>query len=106
MYLHLGSDTVVNTKNIIFILDLESTSVSKYTKEFLKIAEEEGFVKNVSVEIPKSIVVCEIEGRSVIYITNISSKALAGRVKMVMGYSDSEKRIQMGKEKAGKEQGE
>ena len=79
MYLHLGSDTVVNTKNIIAILDLESTYMSKNTKDFLKIVEEEGFVQNVSEELPKTFVLCEIDGQSVIYITNISSKALAGR---------------------------
>ncbi len=79
MYLHLGSDTVVNTKNIIAILDLESTSMSKNTRDFLKIVEEEGFVRNVSEEIPKTFILCEIDGQSVIYITNISSKALAGR---------------------------
>lgn len=81
MYLHLGRDTVVNTKNIISILDLESTSVSKYSREFLKVVEEEGFVRNVSDEIPKSIVVCEEKGQSAVYITNISTKALAGRIK-------------------------
>ncbi|MBR5218138.1 MAG: DUF370 domain-containing protein, partial [Clostridia bacterium] len=48
MYLHLGKDTVVNTKDVIAILDLESTSVSKNTRDFLKIVEEEGFVRNVS----------------------------------------------------------
>ena len=79
MYLHLGSDTLVNTKNIIAILDLESTSQSQNTRDFLKIVEEEGFVRNVSDEIPKTFVLCEIDGQSVIYITNISSKALAGR---------------------------
>ncbi|MEE1013403.1 MAG: DUF370 domain-containing protein [Clostridia bacterium] len=79
MYLHLGKDVSVNTKNIIAILDLESTSVSKHTREFLKIVEEEGFVRNVSEEIPRTFVLCEINGQSVVYITNISSKALAGR---------------------------
>ena len=79
MYLHLGSDTVVNTKNVIAILDLESTSQSQNTRDFLKIVEEEGFVRNVSDEIPKTFVLCEIDGQSVIYITNFSSKALAGR---------------------------
>ena len=79
MYLHLGKDTVVNTKNIIAILDLESTSVSRNSRDFLKIVEEEGFVRNVSEEIPKTFVLCEIDGQSVIYITNISSKALSGR---------------------------
>ena len=66
MYLHLGCDTVVNTKNIIAVLDLESTSISKFSKEFLKVVEEEGFVRNVSEEIPKSFIVCEEEGQSVI----------------------------------------
>ena len=81
MYLHLGSDTVVNTSNIISIMDLESSSISKFSKEFLKIAEEEGFVKNVSDEIPKSFIICEEKGQSVIYLTNISTKALAGRIR-------------------------
>ena len=79
MYLHLGRDTVVNTKNIIAILDLESTSMSKSTRNFLKIVEEEGFVRNVSEEIPRTVILCEINSQSVVYITNISSKALAGR---------------------------
>ena len=80
MYLHLGSDTVVNTRDIIAILDMDSTTVSKHSKDFLKVVEEEGFVRNVSDEIPKTFVICEIEGQSVVYITNISSNALAGRI--------------------------
>lgn len=81
MYLHLGRDTVVNTDDIIAMMDLESSSISKYSKEFLKIVEEEGFVRNVSDEIPKSFIICEKDGQSVVYITNISTKALYGRVR-------------------------
>ncbi len=81
MYLHLGRDTVVNTEDIIAMMDLESSSISKYSKEFLKIIEEEGFVRNVSDEIPKSFIICEKNGQSVVYITNISTKALSGRVR-------------------------
>ena len=80
MYLHLGKGRVVNTKDIIAIMDLESSSHSPNTREFLRIVEEEGFVRNVSEEIPKTFVVCEIDGQSVVYVTNISSKALSGRV--------------------------
>ncbi len=80
MYLHLGKGRVVNTKDIIAIMDLESSSLSPNTREFLRIVEEEGFVRNVSEEIPKTFVVCEIDGQSVVYVTNISSKALSGRV--------------------------
>lgn len=80
MYLHLGKGTVVNTSDIIAIMDLESSSHSINTRDFLKIVEEEGFVRNVSEEIPRTFVVCEVDGQSVVYVTNISSKALAGRV--------------------------
>lgn len=81
MFLHLGKDTVVNTKNIISFFDLESASMSRHTRSFLKIMEEEGFIRNVAdTEIPKSFVVCEIDGQSVVYITNISTRALVGRV--------------------------
>ena len=79
MYLHLGKGTVVNTSDIIAIMDLESSSLSANTREFLKVVEEEGFVCNVSEEIPKTFVICEVDGQSVVYVTNISSKALAGR---------------------------
>lgn len=79
MYLHLGKGTVVNTSDIIAIMDLESSSLSANTREFLKVVEEEEFVRNVSEEIPKTFVICEIDGQSVVYVTNISSKALAGR---------------------------
>ena len=80
MYLHLGKGTVVNTADIIAIMDLESSSISPNTRQFLKVIEDEGCVRNVSEEIPKTYIVCEIDGQSVVYVTNISSKALAGRV--------------------------
>lgn len=86
MYLHLGNDTVVNSEDIIAMMDLESSSMSKFSKEFLKISTEEGFVENVSDEIPKSFIICEKDGQSVIYVTNISTKALLGRVRKTFGF--------------------
>ena len=80
MYLHLGKDVSVNTRNIIAILDMDSTTLSKSTRTFLTIVEEEGFVRNVSGDLPKTFVLCEENGQSVVYITNISSKTLMGRV--------------------------
>ena len=79
MYMHLGNGTIVNSADVIAIMDLESSSLSANTREFLKIVEEEGFVRNVSDEIPKTFIICEIDGQSVVYVSNISSKALMGR---------------------------
>ena len=50
MYLHLGQDTVIQTKDIIGIFDLENSTISKYTREYLAKAEKEGKVVNVSME--------------------------------------------------------
>ena len=35
MYLHLGQDVVVRSRDIVGIFDIENTSVSKITKEYL-----------------------------------------------------------------------
>ena len=79
MYLHLGKGTVVSTGDIVAIMDLESSSRSVNTRDFLRTAEKNGCVKNVSEEIPRTFIICKEGGKSVVYLTNISSKALSGR---------------------------
>ena len=74
MYKHLGSDTVVKTKDIIGIFDIESTTVSKWSRDFLNKAEKKKSVINVSYELPKSFVVCSKKGEKSqkIYISQLS----------------------------------
>lgn len=79
MYVHLGGDTVVLQKDIIAIFDLELTSISKITREFLHVAEEEGFVVNVSEDLPKSYVLTESDNESKVYISPISAATLLKR---------------------------
>ncbi len=79
MYLHLGQDVVVNTNDVVAILDMDNTTVSKITKEFLKGSEAEGFVVNVSEDLPKSYVLCERMGKMFVYISPISSSTLLKR---------------------------
>jgi len=59
MFLHLGGDMVVYTKDIIAILDIESTLKSKHSRDFLNTCEEEGFVIRVTNEDPRSFVITE-----------------------------------------------
>lgn len=79
MYVHLGGDTVVLQKDIVAIFDLELTSISKITREFLHVAEEEGFVVNVSEDLPKSYIVTEHDNESRVYISPISAATLLKR---------------------------
>ncbi len=79
MYLHLGQNVVVSDQTVIAVLDMDNTTISKITKEFLKGAEEEGFVVTVSQDLPKSYVICEEGGRNKVYISPISSSTLLKR---------------------------
>lgn len=79
-FLHLGNDYIVFIKDIIAILDFETTTISKITREFLKEAQEEGFIINVSDDIPKSFIVTEIKGKSRVFISNIASSTLLKRM--------------------------
>ena len=47
MYIHLGQGTVVRSRDVIGIFDLESTTVSKHSRKFLNTAEKNGDVITV-----------------------------------------------------------
>lgn len=80
MFLHLGQNTVISQEDIIGIFDLDNTTVSKKTRDFLARKEKEGKVINVSYELPKSFVVCENKNKEIIvYITQISTSTLIKR---------------------------
>jgi len=79
MFLHLGGDVVIPLKNIIAIMDIDTTTVSKDTKDFLRIAEEEGFIENISDDLPKSFIITEKNKKSKIYLSPISSVTLMKR---------------------------
>ena len=80
MYLHLGQSVVVPYSRILGIFDLDNTSWSYKTREFLDRAQREGRVISVCEDIPRSFVlVGEQTGTVMIYISQLSSAALLGR---------------------------
>ena len=84
MYLHLGQETVVKMDSIVGIFDLDTSTISKFTRDYLTQAEKSGKVVNVSMELPKSFVVCAEKKRTTVYISQISSSTLR-----VYGYSSA-----------------
>lgn len=58
MYLHLGGDVTVMTDEIIGIFDLDNSTVSYKTREFLSEAEKSGKAQTLSYDLPKSFVIC------------------------------------------------
>ncbi len=79
MYLHLGQSEVVSSRTIIGIFDLDITSQSKLTRDFLRASEQNKLVINVSEELPKSFVVCQDSGKTKVYISQLSSATLQKR---------------------------
>ena len=79
MYLHLGGGKVVRSTEIVAILDLETTSVSKKTREFLKINEKKGIMENICEDVPKSYIICGCGEDMKIYISQLSSSTLLKR---------------------------
>ena len=78
MYLHLGQDTILRTKDILGIFDLDTASLSRHTRDFLARAQQAGRVVNVSAELPKSFIVT-VRQPPTVYISQISAANLKKR---------------------------
>lgn len=80
MYLHLGQEVVVRRRDIIGVFDMDNTTVSPHTRDFLKQAEHHRRVEYVSYDLPKSFVVCaEGKGRDKVYISQLAPATLKKR---------------------------
>ena len=73
MYLHIGNNVMLPEKHIIGVFDLEITSQSKRTSEFLRQAEEESLVIDACEDIPKSF-------PQLVYLSELSSATLQRRM--------------------------
>ena len=80
MYLSIGNDMAVREKSVIGIFDLDNTSTSKRTREFLEKAEKEGQVVPCD-DLPKSYVLTAEYGFDRVYLTSLSASTLEKRLK-------------------------
>lgn len=79
IYLHLGQNTIVPTASISGVFDLDNTTGSKRTREYLARAQREGRVVDVTSELPKSFIVCRENGRETVYLSQMSPATLLRR---------------------------
>ena len=85
MYLSIGNDMAVRDGSIIGIFDLDNTSTSRRTREFLDRAEREGQVVPCD-ELPKSFVLTREYGFDRVYLTALSSATLERRLGKVKDF--------------------
>lgn len=79
MYLHLGQDVVIRKKDIIGIYDIDNTTISRHTRDFLAAYQKSGKIITTTNELPKSFIVCNENGNIMVYISQISASTLQKR---------------------------
>ena len=80
MYLSIGGDMAVRTGCIVGIFDLDNTTVSKHTRQFLRQAEEEGRVVSAAEDLPKAFILVSKYGIPRVYLTQFSAATLEKRL--------------------------
>ena len=80
MYLSIGNDMAVRETSIIGIFDMDNTSTSVRTRDFLTRAEREGGVVPCD-DLPKSFVVTAEYGFNRVYLTSLNTATLEKRLK-------------------------
>ena len=77
MYIYLGGDTAISTRDIIGVFDMDTPTVNKATRDYLTKAEKEKRVIYVNYELPKSFIVC----RDKIYVCPRNTATILKRCK-------------------------
>ena len=80
MYLSIGNDMAVRDTSIIGIFDMDNTSTSLRTRNFLEKAEKEGQVVPCD-DLPKSFILTAEYGFSRVHLTALSTQTLEKRLK-------------------------
>ena len=79
MYIHLGKDVSIKSQDIIGIFDIDNTSISKITRDFLSAAEKSGKITSVTEDIPKSFILSGKSDDHKIYLSQLASSTLKKR---------------------------
>ncbi len=86
MYLHVGNNQNIRTRQIIGIFDADNCTVSAVTKKYLSMADAAHAVTFASEEIPKSFVLYrDRNGKFQICFSQLSAASLKGRVGQIEG---------------------
>ncbi len=80
MFLHVGNNKNIRTRDVIGIFDMDNATVSAVTRKFLSGKQREYLVESVSFDIPKSFILYNDGGVSKICFSPLSAASLKGRL--------------------------
>lgn len=76
MYLHVGNKKSIKKEKIIGIFDLDTATVSGISKDFINRKQKEGLVEYDDENLPRSFLLYEEDGRSIVKLSRISTVGL------------------------------
>ncbi len=80
MFVHIGNNYVINDKEIVAVFDIDNSSISVKTRNFLNYAEKKGQIINISTDIPRSFIVCNKDNKNIVYLSQLSSSTIEKRI--------------------------
>ena len=83
VFLHVGHNKSLRSDEIVGIFDMDTSTVSKVSRDFLAKAQKNGTVINVTDEIPKSFILTDKnkERKPSVIISQLSAQTLHERLK-------------------------
>ena len=80
MYIDIGLNLYVRDESVVGVFDLDNTTCSKWTRRFLKEAEQAGEVISATDALPKSFLVTREYGLQRVYLTQYNAAVLVRRL--------------------------
>ncbi len=86
MFVHIGNNYIINDKDIIAVFDIDNSSISVKTRNYLNKAEKDGNLINISTDIPRSFIVCSKKNnKNLVFLSQLSSATLQKRIEKEKG---------------------
>ena len=79
MYVHIGKDIVINSENIVAILDIESLQKNKNLQDVLQKLKISGKIIDITDKSRKSLIIINKDKENKAYLSNISSTTIGKR---------------------------
>lgn len=81
LYIHIGNNRVLKTKKIVGVFDMDTSTVSKISREFLENEEKNGRLISEFDDLPRSFVIVSESKGSKTYISSLNAAAINRRSK-------------------------
>ncbi len=79
MYLHIGNNKIIRTRDVIGIFDADTATVSHTTRAFLSDKERNGKLTTATDEVPRAFVLYGDKNKENICFSLLSAKTLTKR---------------------------